>query len=104
MYSELARALGSAMDPFFEPIFGKLLSMAGSTKKIVVSNTQATADTVMAHTTPPPKIVTHLLWVGIQEKIPLARQHSVAHLKFYLETHGERVKHTVEGSGALETI
>lgn len=104
LYSELAQALGSALDPFCEAILGKLFGMSGSTKKIVVSHTQSTADTVLACTSPQPKVITQLVSTGLQEKIALARQYAVSHLKFYLETHGQRAKHAFESSGSVDTI
>ncbi|KAF8665624.1 hypothetical protein AX16_000079 [Volvariella volvacea WC 439] len=104
LYSELAIAFGSAIDPFCETLLTNLLKMAGFTKKITAQQSQASVSIILAHTSPQPRIVLPLLWNLLQEKTVQTRAAMVAHLKLYLETHATRAKHVIEGAGGVDII
>ena len=86
LYSELAIALGSNLDPLCESILNRLLAMATLTKKIIAILSQQVLDTILTNTTPQPKMVISLLTNPISDKNVSARLYSVNHLKVYLTT------------------
>ena len=104
LYTELVLALGGAFDHFVEPTLAELLKMAAYTKKIVASQTQATAKDVIVNTSPQPRIVIPLLWRGVQDKNLQARQYTIVHVKTYLEVHGARAKLAIEATGGQDLI
>ncbi|KAF8076175.1 clasp N terminal-domain-containing protein [Lyophyllum atratum] len=104
LYSELAIALGTAMDPFCDTLLTNLLKMAGFTKKIAAQQSQASVTAIINHTSPQPRMILTLLWNTLQEKTVQTRAFVVAHLKQYVEVHGHRAKNTIEGSGGLDIL
>ncbi|KAK7061538.1 clasp N terminal-domain-containing protein [Favolaschia claudopus] len=104
LYSEMAVALGTALDPHCDTLFTNLLKMAGFTKKLTAQQSQASLSALIDHTSTPPRILLPLLWATLQEKTVQARAFGIAHLKQYLELHGQRSKHAIETSGGLETL
>ncbi|OCB84439.1 hypothetical protein A7U60_g8425 [Sanghuangporus baumii] len=104
LYSELAIALGPAMDGLCEPIVTRLMGMASLTKKIVAIQSQQTVDTIVLHTSPHPKMYLNLIFQAVQDKNVQARQYGVNHLKLFLDIHGHRIRHIVESSNLLDTL
>ncbi|KAF7352974.1 hypothetical protein MVEN_01265000 [Mycena venus] len=104
LYSEMAVALGPALDPHCDALFTNLLRMAGFTKKLTAQQSQASVSAIIEHTSTPPRILLPLLWTTLQEKTVQARAFVVAHIKQYLEVHGQRSKHAIETSGGLEIL
>ncbi|KAL1706731.1 clasp N terminal-domain-containing protein [Schizophyllum commune] len=104
LYSELAVALGSALDPFAEVLLTNLLGMSGFTKKITAQESQATVTTIITHTTPPPRAIIPLLWHTMQEKSVQSRTYAVAHIKHYVEVHGQRARAAIESHGFVDIL
>ncbi|KAJ7699888.1 clasp N terminal-domain-containing protein [Mycena rosella] len=104
LYSEMAVVLGTSLDPFCDTLFTNLLRMAGFTKKLTAQQSQASLSALIENTSTPPRILLPLLWQTLQEKTVQARAFVVAHLKQYLELHGQRSKHAIEAFGGLEII
>ncbi|KAG6378472.1 clasp N terminal-domain-containing protein [Boletus reticuloceps] len=73
MYTELATALGTGIDPFCETIFTNLLRMAGFTKKIAAQQSQQTLSSFIQHASAHPRILLPLLWNTLQEKTVQSR-------------------------------
>jgi len=78
--------------------------MAGFTKKIVAQTSQATVDIIFTNTSPQPRIIIPLFWIGLQEKPPQARSSVIEHVKTYLDLHGPRAKTAVEAVGLFDTL
>lgn len=78
--------------------------MAGFTKKITAQQSQLCVTNIISQTSPQPRIVLPLLWGTLQEKIVQARAHIVAHIKQYIEVHGQRSKAAIEHSGGLDIL
>ena len=78
--------------------------MAGFTKKIVAQTSQATAALIMSNTSPQPRTIIPLLWIGLQDKKPQARSSVIEHVKTYLDVHGLRAKTAVDSSGSFDTL
>ncbi|KAJ6599260.1 clasp N terminal-domain-containing protein [Mycena vulgaris] len=104
LYTEMAVVLGTSLDPFCDTLFTNLLRMAGFTKKLTAQQSQASLSALIENTSAPPRILLPLLWQTLQEKTVQARAFVVAHLKQYLEIHGQRSKHAIEASGGLEIV
>ncbi|KAI0637821.1 clasp N terminal-domain-containing protein [Trametes polyzona] len=104
LYCELSIALGSALDPFCEPLYTNLLRMANLTKKITAQTSQATVTTLLQHTSALPKLIIPLLWNVLQDKAIQTRQYAVGHVKTYLEVHGARATHAIEASGGIDLL
>ncbi|KAF7355127.1 hypothetical protein MSAN_01428300 [Mycena sanguinolenta] len=104
LYNEMAAALGATMDPHLDTLFTNLLRMAGFTKKLTAQQSQASVSALIEHTSTPPRVLLPLLWTTLQEKTVQARAYGIAHLKQYLEVHGQRSKHAIENSGGLEIL
>ena len=101
---ELATALGPLLDPFCEVLLTSLLRMANFTKKITAQHSQASVTAILARTSAQPRSVLHLLWQTLQEKTVQARAFVVAHLKQFVEVHGQRSKAAIESSNSLEIL
>ena len=78
--------------------------MANFTKKITAQHSQASVTAILARTSAQPRLVLHLLWQTLQEKTVQARAFVVAHLKQYVEIHGQRSKVAIESSNSLEIL
>ncbi|OSC99183.1 hypothetical protein PYCCODRAFT_1480052 [Trametes coccinea BRFM310] len=104
LYSELAIALGPALDPFCEMMYTNLIRMANLTKKITAQTSQATVTTLIQHTSPLPKLILPLLWNVLQDKAIQTRQYAVGHVKTYIEVHGARATHAIEASGGIDVL
>lgn len=104
LYCELALAMGSALDPFSELLLTSLLKMAGFTKKITAQQSQAAVTAILTQTSAQPRVTLPLLWNTLQEKTVQARAYVISHVKAYLELHGARSKHAIEGSGGLDIL
>ncbi|KAI0676880.1 clasp N terminal-domain-containing protein [Trametes maxima] len=104
LYSELSIALGPALDPFCDLLFTNLVRMANLTKKITAQTSQATVTTLIQHSAAHPKLVLPLLWNVLQDKAIQTRQYAIGHVKTYLEVHGTRAVHAIEGSGGIELL
>ncbi|EIW82237.1 hypothetical protein CONPUDRAFT_143692 [Coniophora puteana RWD-64-598 SS2] len=104
LYSELAVALGTALDPFCESLYSNLLRMAGFTKKIIAQQSQATVITILKNTSSQPRTLLPLLWNHLQEKTVQTRAYMVSHISDYIQTHGFRAKAYIESSGGLEIL
>ena len=104
LYVELATTLGPLLDPFCEVLLTSLLRMANFTKKITAQHSQASVTAILARASAQPRLVLHLLWQTLQEKTVQARAFVVAHLKQYIEIHGQRSKVAIESSNSLEIL
>ncbi|KAF9534422.1 clasp N terminal-domain-containing protein [Crepidotus variabilis] len=104
LYLEMTVALGHSLEPHCEVLFTNLLKMSGLTKKITAQLSQACVTGLITRTSPQPRIVIPLLWTTLQEKTVQSRAYAVAHLKHYIETHGLRLKNTMETLGHIDTL
>ena len=87
-----------------EQILLNLLRMAGFTKKIAAQASQASVSTIIQTTSGQPRTFIAAFSNTLQDKMTQARAYAVEHLKLYIETHAERTKHTIESTGAIETL
>ncbi|TFK56070.1 hypothetical protein OE88DRAFT_1692958 [Heliocybe sulcata] len=104
LYSELAFALGPALDSYSDILYINLLKMASLTKKIVAQGSQDTVTSLMEHTSAQPRLIIPLLWTTLQDKNVQARVYAIGHVKTYLEIHAARSKHAIEAIGGHDTL
>lgn len=104
LYSELAVALGSLLDPFSELLLAHLLKMAGFTKKIIANLSQNVVGTIIEHTSCHPRQTLPTLWNALQEKNVQARSFAVAHIKTFIECHGLPYKQVIESAGGVDIL
>ncbi|KAF9449916.1 hypothetical protein P691DRAFT_811482 [Macrolepiota fuliginosa MF-IS2] len=104
LYLELANNLGSTLDPFCDLLLTNLLKMGGLTKKITAQQSQSSVTGLLTCTSAQPRLIIPLLWTTLQEKTVQARAFAVAHIKTYLDVHGQRSKNAIEASGNLEVL
>lgn len=103
LISELSVALGPSLDFLLEPLLSHCLSMAGQTKKIVATASQSAVTNLISNSAYHLKTL-QLLWLGMNDKIVLARTFVSAHVITFIKIHGERSKSTIESSGGLEIL
>lgn len=103
-YAELALALGTSMDPFYETIVNNLLRMAGFTKKIIAQQSQQSLGVVIQHASPHPRTLLPLLLNMLQDKNVQTRVYGVNHVKDFLQVHGLRSKSYIESAGGFDII
>lgn len=77
--------------------------MAGQTKKIVASASQATVATLITHSSYHHRVL-HLLRQGMDEKTPSARGFVSSHVGTFLKVHGRASKSAIEATGGVEDI
>lgn len=104
LYSELALCLGQGLDPFVEMLLIHLLRMAGYTKKIIASQSQAAVSIILRYTSPLVRQVLPLLWAAMQEKMVQTRGFMVEHLKTFIDFHGANNKNLIDSTGGAELL
>jgi CLIP-associating protein 1/2 len=104
LYSELAVAIGNALDPAAEQLFANLLFMAGFTKKIIAQQSQATVDTLVSHMSPLPRTIIPHFTRTLAEKNPQARAFLSGHVKHYLDVHAARHRSMLESGGYVDAL
>lgn len=104
LYSELAICLGQGLDPFVEVLLTHLLRMAGYTKKIIASQSQAAVGTILRCTSPLVRQVLPLLAATLQEKTVQTRAFVVDHLKTFVDYHGANNRHLIDSTGGTELL
>ena len=104
LYAELAVALGTGIDHFYETIVANLIRMAGFTKKIIAQQSQQTLTVAIRHASAHPRALLPLLSNTLQEKNVQTRVYGVGHMKDYLQIHGLRSKSYIESSGGLDVL
>ncbi|KAL6299119.1 clasp N terminal-domain-containing protein [Sparassis latifolia] len=104
LYSELAIALGTALDPFCEALLTNLFRMSSLTKKITAQQSQATLSTIVSYTSAHPRLIMPLLWNTLQDKAVQTRAYATSHVKTYLEVHSTRSRNAIEAAGGVEVL
>ncbi|KAM0791243.1 hypothetical protein ACM66B_005722 [Microbotryomycetes sp. NB124-2] len=104
LMTELSDAFGSALDHhFLEGFLNHCLGMAGQTKKIVATASQATVTSLISNSKYHHKTLLQLSYV-MQDKNAAARQFAAAHLQTLVKVHGKQSQHAIESTGGLEEI
>ncbi|KAH8106220.1 clasp N terminal-domain-containing protein [Cristinia sonorae] len=103
LYSELAMALGSNLEPFCDTLYHNLLRMASLTKKIIAQQSQATVDTIIANTSGQPRLLLPILWSTLQDKAIQPRVYAMGHMRVFMDAHS-RAKQSIESAGGVDIL
>lgn len=101
LVAELAQALESSMNPFFELFFGTLIRLAAATKKLLVAASEQAMIQLLSNCTCIPKMC-QMLANGINERSATARNAISAQLPVLLRKHGAVERPTFESTDALD--
>jgi CLIP-associating protein 1/2 len=97
---ELARTLGSAMDPMFEQLIQNFTKMGAATKQIAANNGNTTVEILISHLSYSSRMMQHM-WFAFQEKNVQTRSFASGWLRTLIVKHGHQKSH-IEHSGGLE--
>lgn len=105
LIAELSTALGTSFDHYLDPYLSHCLSMAGMTKKIVATASQATVTTLIRNAAYHHRTLI-LLWQGMNDKIASGRVFVAGHVGTFVEvyTGDEKTKAQIEHSGGLDEL
>ncbi|SCV72125.1 BQ2448_4819 [Microbotryum intermedium] len=104
LISELASALKHSLDIYFlDHLMAHCLTMAGGTKKLVATASQASVTSLITHIAYHHKML-QLLWLAMNDKIVSARNFAAAHVMMFVELHAVRSKHAIEHTNGLDEL
>ncbi|SCZ88297.1 BZ3500_MvSof-1268-A1-R1_Chr2-1g04317 [Microbotryum saponariae] len=104
LISELASTLRHSLDVYFlDHLMSHCLSMAGGTKKLVASASQASVTSLLTHLAYHHKML-QLLWIAMNDKIVSARNFTAAHVMTFVELHAVRSKQAIEHTNGLDEL
>ncbi|KAK4701818.1 hypothetical protein P7C70_g4410, partial [Phenoliferia sp. Uapishka_3] len=103
LIAELSQSLGHSFDPLLEAFLSHCLGMAGQTKKLVATASQAACKALITNSAYHLKTI-QLLWTGMNDKIVLARTFVSGHVHTFIIVHGRASKSHIESSGGLEAL
>ncbi|KAL8293620.1 hypothetical protein RQP46_000321 [Phenoliferia psychrophenolica] len=103
LVTELSNALGHTFDPLLEGFLSHCLGMAGQTKKLVATASQAACKALITNSAYHLETV-QLLWLGMNDKIVLARTFISAHVRTFVEVHGRVSRGPIEQTGGLDVL
>ena len=99
LVQELAKTLGSAIDPWVEILLQSFIKMCGATKNIAAQNGAATVDTIFQNVSYNSRVLQHVAMAS-QDKNVQPRTHSATWAKTLIKRHTSHIEH----SGGLETL
>jgi CLIP-associating protein 1/2 len=99
LVQELAKTLGSAIDPWVEILLQAFIKMCGATKNIAAQNGAVTVDTIFQNVSYSSRVLQHVAMAS-QDKNVQPRTHSATWAKTLIKRHTSHIEH----SGGLETL
>ncbi|RYN70737.1 hypothetical protein AA0117_g10292 [Alternaria alternata] len=99
LVQELAKTLGSAIDPWVEILLQSFVKMCGATKNIAAQNGAVTVDTIFQSVSYNSRVLQHVAMAS-QDKNVQPRTHSATWAKTLIKRHTSHIEH----SGGLETL
>lgn len=99
LIQELARTLGSAMDPWTEILLQNFIKMCAATKNIAAQNGNTTVDTIFSNVSYNSRLLQHVSFAS-QDKNVQPRIFSSGWLKTLIKKHRSHIEH----SGGLELV
>ena len=102
LVQELARTLGSSIDPMVELLMQNLMKLCSATKHIAAQNGNATVDVLLTHVSYNARLVQHV-WHAVQDKNVQPRTFAAGWLRTLMrrQTHN---RSQLEHSGGLELV
>ncbi|KNG46862.1 heat repeat-containing protein [Stemphylium lycopersici] len=99
LVQELAKTLGSAIDPWTEILLQCFIKMCAATKNIAAQNGNVTVDTIFQNVSYSSRHLQHVLFAS-QDKNVQPRTHSATWVKTLIRRHTSHIEH----SGGLDTL
>ncbi|CAA9960375.1 CLASP-N multi-domain protein [Pyrenophora teres f. maculata] len=99
LVQELAKTLGSAIDPWTEILLQSFIKMCAATKNIAAQNGAVTVDTIFQNVSYSSRLLQHVAMAS-QDKNVQPRTHSATWAKTLIRRHTSHIEH----SGGLETL
>ncbi|KAF1836458.1 hypothetical protein BDW02DRAFT_646139 [Decorospora gaudefroyi] len=99
LVQELAKTLGSAIDPWVEILLQCFIKMCAATKNIAAQNGNVTVDTILQNVSYSSRLLQHVAMAS-QDKNVQPRTHSATWVKTLIRRHTSHIEH----SGGLETL
>lgn len=103
LITELSNAYGHRFDSFLDFFLSHTLGMAGQTKKLVATASQATASVLITNSAYHHKTI-QLICQTAADKIVSARQFGATHVATFVRVHACPSKHAIEASGGLDDL
>lgn len=100
LVQELARALGTALDPVSEMMMQNFIKISANTKQIAANNGNATIEIMLQHMSYNRRLLEHT-WLAFQEKNVQTRSFASGWLSLIIKRHAGH-KAQIEHSGGLE--
>jgi CLIP-associating protein 1/2 len=99
LVQELAKTLGSAIDPWVEILLQNFIKMCGATKNIAAQNGNQTVEVIFAHASYSARLLHHLTFAS-QDKNVQPRTCSANWVSTLIRKHKSQIEH----SGGLDTL
>lgn len=99
LVQELAKTLGSAIDPWSEILLQCFVKMCAATKNIAAQNGNVTVDTIFQNVSYSSRLLQHVLFAS-QDKNVQPRTFSATWIKTLIRRHTSHIEH----SGGMETL
>ncbi|KAF1942252.1 hypothetical protein EJ02DRAFT_422333 [Clathrospora elynae] len=99
LVQELAKTLGSAIDPWVEILLQSFIKMCAATKNIAAQNGNITVDAIIQNVSYNSRLLQHVSMAS-QDKNVQPRTHSANWVKTLIRRHTSHIEH----SGGLETL
>jgi CLIP-associating protein 1/2 len=99
LVQELAKTLGTAIDPWVEILLQSFIKMCAATKNIAAQNGNATVDAILSNASYNNRILQHVQFAA-QDKNVQPRTHSASWVKTLIKKHKSHIDH----SGGLDTM
>ncbi|KAF2089571.1 hypothetical protein K490DRAFT_36968 [Saccharata proteae CBS 121410] len=102
LVQELARSLGTALDPMVEILLQSFIKMCAATKNIAAQNGNVTVDAIFSNASYSARIMQHV-WFAVGDKNVQPRSFASGWLKTLIRRYGQH-KSQLEHSGGLQTL
>jgi CLIP-associating protein 1/2 len=99
LVQELAKTLGTAIDPWVEILLQCFIKMCAATKNIAAQNGNTTVDAILSNASYNNRILQHVQFAA-QDKNVQPRTHSASWVKTLIKKHKSHIDH----SGGLDTM
>ncbi|CBX99261.1 similar to gi/121748847/sp/Q0UQJ8.1/STU1_PHANO RecName: Full=Protein STU1 [Plenodomus lingam JN3] len=99
LVQELAKTLGSAIDPWVEILMQSFVKMCAATKNIAAQNGNATVEVILQHVSYSSRLLHHVVMAS-QDKNVQPRTHSASWAKTLIRKHNSHIEH----SGGLDSL
>jgi CLIP-associating protein 1/2 len=97
---ELAKVLGSALDPMVEILIQNFIKTSAATKKIAADNGNRTVEVILSHVSFTSRLMHHM-WLSFQDKNVQTRSYASGWLTILINKHAHQKAH-IEHVGGLE--